>query len=118
MERSNSKPKAFSALSKLGAAALIIAAILTQAVFLAACKQTINGDAPKHAITFSVEGDNGTLKATAEGIAETDKSPISVEQGKSVTFTAQANEGYQVKGWTLDGKPIAKQAKARNTSTP
>ncbi len=111
MERSNSKPKAFSALSKLGAAALIIAAILTQAVFLAACKQTINGDAPKHAITFSVEGDNGTLKATAEGIAETDKSPISVEQGKSVTFTAQANEGYQVKGWTLDGKPIAEAGK-------
>ena len=109
MKRSNSNSKAFSALSKLGAAALIIAAILTQAVFLAACKQTINGDAPKHNITFSVEGDNGTLKAkTGEGeINSGDK----VEEGKVVTFTAQANEGYQVKGWTLDGKTIAEAGK-------
>ena len=109
MERSNSKLKAFSALSKLGAAALIIAAILTQAVFLAACKQTINGDAPKHNITFSVEGDNGTLKAkSGEGeINSGDK----VEEGKVITFTAQANEGYQVKGWTLDGKTIAEAGK-------
>ena len=109
MERSNSKPKAFSALSKLGAAALIIAAILTQAVFLAACKQTINGDAPKHNITFNVEGDNGTLKAkTGEGeINSGDK----VEEGKVISFTAQANEGYQVKGWKLDGKTIAEAGK-------
>ena len=111
MKRSNSNSKAFSALSKLGTAALIIAAILTQAVFLAACKQTVGGNAPKHDIAFSVEGDNGTLKATAEGIAETDKSPLSVEEGKVVTFTAQANEGYQVKGWTLDGKTIAEAGK-------
>ena len=109
MERSNSKPKAFSALSKLGAAALIIAAILTQAVFLAACKQTINGDAPKHAITFSVEGDNGTLKAKTgeDEINSGDK----VEEGKVITFTAKANEGYQVKGWKQDGKTIAEAGK-------
>ncbi len=109
MERSNSKPKAFSALSKLGAAALIIAAILTQAVFLAACKQTINGDAPKHDITFNVEGDNGTLKAKTgeDEINSGDK----VEEGKVITFTAKANEGYQVKGWKQDGKTIAEAGK-------
>ena len=61
---------------------------------------------PKHTITFSVDGANGTLKAKAEGVAETEKSPISVEEGKTVTFTAKANSGYRVKAWTLDGKPI------------
>ena len=101
MKKGNSKTKA---VAFLGAAFVLLIALI-------GCKQTINGDAPKHAITFSVEGDNGTLKATVEGIAETDKSPISVEQGKTVTFTAQANEGYQVKGWTLDGKTIAEAGK-------
>lgn len=101
MKKGNSKTKAFAF---LGVALVLLIAFI-------GCKQTINGDAPKHAITFSVEGDNGTLKATAEGIAETDKSPVSVEEGKVVTFTAQANEGYQVKGWTLDGKTIAEAGK-------
>ena len=61
---------------------------------------------PKHAITFSVEGANGTLKAKADGVPETSTSPINVEEGKEVTFTATADDGYRVKGWTLDGKPI------------
>jgi len=101
VKKGNSKTKAFAF---LGVAFVLLIALI-------GCKQTINGDAPKHAITFNVEGDNGTLKATAEGIAETDKSPVSVEEGKVVTFTAQANEGYQVKGWTLDGKTIAEAGK-------
>ena len=62
---------------------------------------------PKHEVTFSVDGVNGTLIAKADGVAETEASPINVEEGKTVTFTAKANEGYQVKDWTLDGKPIA-----------
>ena len=45
----------------------------------------------------------GTLKAKAEGIAETEVSPIKVEEGKEVTFTAEATHGYKIKGWTLDG---------------
>lgn len=101
MKKGNSKIKA---VAFLGVAFVLLIALI-------GCKQTINGDAPKHAITFNVEGDNGTLKATAEGIAETDRSPLSVEEGKVVTFTAQANEGYQVKGWTLDGKTIAEAGK-------
>ncbi len=101
MKKGNSKTKAFAF---LGVAFVLLIALI-------GCKQSINGDAPKHAIIFSVEGDNGTLKATAEGIAETDKSPLSVEEGKVVTFTAQANKGYQVKGWTLDGKTIAEAGK-------
>ena len=63
----------------------------------------------KHAITFGVDSTtpNGTLKAKADGVPETSTSPINIEEGKTVTFTAEANKGYRVKGWTLDGKPIA-----------
>ena len=59
---------------------------------------------PKHAITFSVDGANGTLKAKVDGgdIA----SGKEVEEGKTVTFTATANDGYRVKGWTLDGTAV------------
>jgi len=110
--------KALSAFKKLGAVALITATILTQAVFFTACKQTGNTSGgsgkptptptpkPKHVITFSVEGANGTLKAKADGIDETSTSPITVEEGKTVTFTATANDGYRVKGWTLDDKAV------------
>jgi len=116
MKKSNSNSKALSAFKKLGAVALITA---TLAVCLTACNQTggTGGGGgkptptpkPKHAITFGVEGSapNGTLKAKADGIAETSTSPITVEEGKVITFTAKANSGYNVKGWTLDGKPVA-----------
>ena len=99
MKKGNSKTKAFAF---LGAAFVLLIALI-------GCKQTVGGNAPKHDITFSVEGDNGTLKAnTGEGeINSGDK----VEEGKVITFTAQANTGYQVKGWTLDGKTIAEAGK-------
>ena len=100
-----------SALTKMRVAALITAAILALAFI--GCKQPVGAKSeesgtstPKHKVTFSVDGANGTLKAKAEGIAETETSPINVEEGKTVTFTAKANAGYRVKGWTLDGKPI------------
>ena len=59
---------------------------------------------PKYAVTFSVEGlpANGTLKAKADGIAETETSPINVEQGKTVTFTAEPSSGYELKEWKVD----------------
>ena len=106
--------KALSAFKKLGVVALITA---TLAVFFTACNQTGNtggGGKPaprlKHVITFSVDSTtpNGTLKAKADGVPETEASPITVEEGKTVTFTAKANDGYRVKGWTLDGSPVAK----------
>ena len=98
--------KALGAFKKLGVVALITA---TLATCLTACNQTGGGGGkPKHAITFSVDSTtpNGKLKAKADGIDETETSPINVEEGKTVTFTATANDGYRVKGWTLDGKPI------------
>ena len=65
-----------------------------------------NTPLPQYAVNFSVEGGNGTLKAKADGVTETEASPISVQKGKSVTFTATPDSGYRVKGWTLDGNPV------------
>ena len=59
------------------------------------------------AVTFNVDGAGGTLKATADGVAETETSPIAVEHGKTVAFIATPAAGYRVKGWTLDGTAIA-----------
>ena len=61
---------------------------------------------PKHTVTFSVEGTGGTLKAKADGVEETAKSPITVEQGKTVTFTAEPAAPYVVKEWKVDGTVV------------
>lgn len=91
-------------LGKTRAAALITAAIITLAVFTG-CPNAAKPEAPapKHAVSFSVEGSGGTLKAKADGITETEMSPITVEQGKTVTFTAVPNENWVVKKWTISG---------------
>ena len=96
------------ALAFFGAAALLLAA-----VFTIGCKTETSSDSEaetppvqKFAVTFSVDGGNGKLKAKAEGVTETATSPINVEKGKSVTFTATPDSGYRVKGWTLDGKAV------------
>ncbi|WP_424038645.1 InlB B-repeat-containing protein [Porphyromonas endodontalis] len=114
MKRSNSKAKALSAL--LGATTLIIVA--TFALLFAGCNQAGTGGGnsggngggdkptPNHKITFSVDGANGTLKAKADGIDETDKSPISVEEGKTITFTATPSTNYRVKEWKVDDATI------------
>ena len=50
-------------------------------------------------------GGGGTLTAK---IGETEiKTDTTVEQGKTVTFTATPATGYRVKGWMLDGTAIA-----------
>ena len=61
---------------------------------------------PKYTVSFNVEGAGGTLKAKADGIAETGVSPITVEQGKTVTFTAEPAAGYVVKEWKVDGAVV------------
>ncbi|WP_231364424.1 hypothetical protein [Treponema socranskii] len=56
---------------------------------------------PKHAITFGVEGGNGTLKATVGGTEI--NSGDTVEQGKIVEFTATAGNPatHNVDFWTV-----------------
>ena len=67
---------------------------------------TVSFKLKNYTVTFSVDGAGGTLKATADGVAETERSPITVEHGKTVTFTAAPTAGYRVKGWTLDGNAV------------
>ena len=78
-----------------------IAAVLMLAALVIGCKTNVNSAPETFTVTFSVDGGNGTLKAKADGIAETDKSPITVEKGKSVTFTAYPANGYEVDKWTV-----------------
>ena len=115
MKKSNSKSKALGAFWNLGAVVLI-----TATMFFTACNQAGGGGGkptptpkPKHAITFGVDSTtpNGTLKVEGDGIIQPATSPINVEEGKTITFTATANSGYRVKGWTLDGKPVAEAGK-------
>ena len=108
--KNNKKSHAFR-----GAAALITAAILTAALLFTACPNNAGdsgsgnsgggGGTPvsKYAVTFGVEGTGGTLKAQSDGGTATDTSPITVEQGKTVTFTATPTAGYGVKEWKVDG---------------
>ena len=63
---------------------------------------------PKHAITFSVDSTtpNGTLKAKSDGVPETSTSPITVEEDKTVTFTAEPSANYRVKEWKVNDKVV------------
>ena len=89
-----------------GAAALIIAAFFTLAAMaFTACKQpTVQTATSKYKVTFNVDGGGGTLTAK---IGETKiNSGDEVEANKTVTFTATPNDGFKVKGWTLDGVAV------------
>ena len=65
---------------------------------------------PQYAVNFSVEGGHGTLKAKADGVTETEVSPINVEKGKTVTFTAFPAAGYEVKEWQIFGTGMVFEA--------
>ena len=74
----------------------------------ASCTVKVTAKPPTtYKVTFSVDGTGGTLKAKAEGIAETETSPITIEQGKTVTFTAKPADGYEVEKWTVNGTTVA-----------
>ena len=96
-------------------AALVTAALIVltlgAALVFTACPNNAGGSGsggggtpstPKHAVTFSVDGGHDTLKAKADGVTETDVSPINVEKGKTVTFTAVPDTNYKVKEWRAD----------------
>ena len=122
-------------LRKIGmlAATLATAASVLLALLFTACPNNAGGNtgggtpaSVSYRITFRVDGGHGTLKATAEGVAETDKSPITVEKDKTVTFTAKPEAGYKVDKWTVTpaavlqeggtaGNPTAKVKITANT---
>ena len=79
-------------------------AILMLAVVVIGCKHNVNNKPETFNITFSVDGGNGTLKATVDGSEI--NSGNKVEHGKTVTFTATPDAGYMVKEWKADGSAV------------
>ncbi len=55
-------------------------------------------------IHFDVEGENGSIDATANG--EPIESGDQVEEGSQVIFNASPDEGYRVKHWIINGEVV------------
>lgn len=65
----------------------------------------VNAEVPKYTVTYGVNDETmGSVKATYADSTSIGKSPASVEEGKPVTFTATANEGYKFDGWYSDAE--------------
>ena len=84
---------------------LAVGLMLAAMALFTGCPNKITVKPVTFEVTFSA-GEHGTLKAKADGIAETETSPITIEQGKTVTFRATPDSGYRVKGWTCDGEAV------------
>ena len=84
---------------------LAVGLMLAAMALFTGCPNKITVKPETFAVTFSA-GEHGTLKAKADGVTETAKSPISVEKGKTVTFTATPVSGYVVDKWTVNGTAI------------
>ena len=84
---------------------LAVGLMLAAMALFTGCPNKITVKPETFAVTFSA-GEHGTLKAKADGVTETDKSPISVEKDKTVTFTATPVSGYVVDKWTVNGTAI------------
>ena len=85
---------------------LAVGLMLAAMALFTGCPNKITVKPETFAVTFSA-GEHGTLKAKADGVTETDKSPISVEKDKTVTFTATPADGYEVEKWTVNGTAVA-----------
>ena len=60
----------------------------------------VNAEAPKYTVIYGVNDEAmGSVKATYADSTSIGTSPASVEEGKSVTFTATAENGYKFDGW-------------------
>ncbi len=59
---------------------------------------------PIFTVNFFVVGENGTIEASVDG--EPISSGEKVEVGKDVVFTADPDEGFQVKEWTLNEEVV------------
>ena len=84
---------------------LAVGLMLAAMALFTGCPNKITVKPVTFEVTFSA-GEHGTLKAKSDGIAETETSPITIEQGKTVTFRATPDSGYRVKGWTRDGETV------------
>lgn len=78
----------------------IITATTYDGHFTATCEVTVTANFV-YTVTFFIVGGSGALTATVDGVTIT--SPATVEEGRSIVFTAVPNSNYCVKEWTLNG---------------
>ena len=97
------------AISFLGAAAVLFAA-----VFTIGCKTNVTSDAQAFAVTFNVDGANGSLTAAVDGKGIS--TGENVTEGKIVVFTAVADEGYSIDKWTINEGAFEAGGSAGNPS--
>ena len=74
-------------------------------VFLSSCKNT-QGNSDLGIDQFQVDfsaGTGGKITASFEGGQETNKSPLTVEKDKILTFKAKADSGYEIGKWSITG---------------
>ncbi len=115
----SAKPKNSVAAALTVLAAFALAALLLFTACPNAAKPEQPAPTPKHAVTFSVDGGDGTIKAEVDG--REIHTGDAVEQGKIVEFTATADDPatHNVDFWTVSagtfeagtgasGSPIAK----------
>ena len=77
------------------------AAVLLSAVFTIGCKTNVTSDAQAFAVTFNVDGANGSLTASVDGKGIS--TGENVTEGKIVEFTAAPETGYSVDKWKITG---------------
>ena len=70
---------------------------------------------PKHTLTFSVDGGNGSLEAKVDGTKI--NSGDQVEKGKTVEFTAKPFSDYSVDTWSIDGNTFEEGSGAAGSQT-
>ena len=70
---------------------------------------------PKHTLTFSVDGGNGSLEAKVDGTKI--NSGDQVEKGKTVVFTAKPFSDYSVDTWSIDGSAFEEGSGAAGNRT-
>ena len=90
--------KTIKPLSRFAGALMLVASFL-----FTGCPDKVTVKPEMFAVTFSA-GEHGTVKATV------DSKPITsggvVQKDKTVTFTAQANAGYDVEKWTVNSTTV------------
>lgn len=63
----------------------------------------VNAEAPKHTVTYALGTDSADMGSVSAKSADADiESGAQIEEGKSVTFKATANNGYEFVGWYGD----------------
>lgn len=93
---------------------------LVVAVMFFGCKQNMGNESKtpavqKFALTFSVDGGNGSLEAKVDGTKI--NSGDQVEKGKTVEFTAKPFSDYSVDTWSIDGNTFEEGSGAAGSQT-